>query len=163
MPRESLKILAINPGTKYLGFAVYSGDCLLDWGVRVIKGRWSKEKLKKAREILLSLMDTYQPKVLAIKRLHPARSSINLHLLALRIREFARTKGVKVYQYSIEELENFFLDERANKKELAEVMTSRYPELIPELKKEKSHKNPYHLRMFEAVALGSVCSHKLDK
>lgn len=163
MDRKPLKILAINPGTRYLGIAIFNGAELSSWEVKVLKGRWSKEKLKKVREILLNLMDTYQPKVLAIKRLHPARSSINLHLLALRIREFARTRGLKVYQYSIEELENFFLNEKANKKELAEVIASKYPELIPELKKEKSHKNPYHTRTFEAVALGSMCFHQLDK
>ena len=161
---EALKILAVNPGTRYLGLAVFSGAELSNWEVKVLKGRWSKAKLQRIKEILTEICDTYQPNVLAIKRLHPARESINLHLLALRIREFARKKGMKVCQYSIEEVKNFFLSQgRKNKKGLAEIIASRHPELENELKKEKENKNPYHLRMFEAVALGKICFHQLDK
>jgi Holliday junction resolvasome RuvABC endonuclease subunit len=158
------RILAINPGTKYLGIAIFSGAELLNWEVKVIKGRWSKEKLKKVKEILTEISDTYQFNVLSIKRLHSSRTSLNLKLLALRIKDFARKRGMKVYQYSIEEVKNFFSPEnKMNKKGLAEILTSSYPELSHELEKEKSHKNPYHMRMFEAVGLGSICFQKLDK
>jgi hypothetical protein len=85
-------------------------------------------------------------------------------LLALGIREFARKRGMRVYQYSIEEIENFFSPEdRTNKKELAGILASRYPELSHDLEREKTHRNPYHSRMFEAVALGSMCFQQLDK
>jgi len=67
-------------------------------------------------------------------------------------------KKIKIYEYSIKELEEILLNEgKHNKKTLAEKMVSDYPFLIHELEKEKSHKNPYHLRMFEAVALGAAC------
>jgi hypothetical protein len=68
---------------------------------------------------------------------------------------------MKVYEYSIKELEEIFLrDERHNKKNLVEKMVSDYPFLIHELEKERAHKNPYHIRMFEAVALGAACFQK---
>lgn len=164
MPGEPLKILAVNPGTRYLGMAVFSGAELSSWQLKVLRGRWSKKKLERLREILNQICDVCQPDVLAIKRFHPARSSLNLELLCQRIREFARRKGMKVYQYSIEEVENFFSPEdRTNRMGLAETIASRYPELSHELKKEKESRNPYHLRMFEAVALGSMCFHQLDR
>jgi Holliday junction resolvasome RuvABC endonuclease subunit len=164
MPRIPLTILGINPGSRYLGTAIFHGTELRDWGVKVIEGRWSKEKLGKARMIVSTLIEQYEPDVLAIKRLHPSRSSPSLNLLVGKIKELAKRKSLRLYQYSIKELESFFSkEERINKKRLAEIITSEYPELLHELEKEKSHKNPYHIKMFEAVALGKICFQQLDK
>lgn len=164
MLKTPLTILAINPGSRYLGIAVFQGPELRDWRVKIIKRKGPKEKMKMIKEIVSSFIELYRPNVLAIKRLHSSRSSQNLKQLAARIREFARRKGLKVYQYSIEDLEVFFSPEvRINKEKLAEIITSKYSVLIHELKKEKDNQNPYYIRMFEAVALGSVCFHQLDK
>jgi Holliday junction resolvasome RuvABC endonuclease subunit len=163
MPRE-LKILGINPGTRYLGVAIFEGGELLDWGVKVIKGKRSEERTKMAKKIVSLLIDCGGPEVLAIKLLHPARSSKNLKRLVSQIKELSKRRGLKVYQYSIKELEDFFSpEEKINKRKLAEIVALEYPELLPELEKEKSHKNPYHMRMFEAIALGSMCFHHLDR
>jgi len=111
-----------------------------------------------------SSIEQYQPDVLSIKMLHPSRTSPNLNQLVNRIKELSRRKGLKVYQYSIKELEDFFYPEgRINKRQLAEIIASRYTILSHELKREKAHRNPYHIRMFEAVALGSICLHRLEK
>ena len=39
MTNKPLKILAINPGTRYLGIAVFVGTDLREWAVKVIKGK----------------------------------------------------------------------------------------------------------------------------
>jgi len=164
MPRKPLKIIGINPGTRYLGIAVLQGSELRDWRVKVLKGKWSKEKMKKAIEIISEFIECYEPGVLAIKKLHPSRRSRNLVQLAARIKEFSKRKGLKVYQYSIKDVEEFFIEEdKLNKKNLVEAIISEYPALFHELKREKSHKNPYFIRMFEAVALAALCFHHLDK
>jgi Holliday junction resolvasome RuvABC endonuclease subunit len=136
----------------------------MDWRVKVLKGKWSKEKMKRAIEIISELIDRYEPDVLAIKKLHSSRSSQNLGQFVAKIKELSRKRGLKVCQYSIKELESFFNpEEKINKKRLAEIVTSEYPVLLHEFSKEKSNKNAYHIRMFEAVALGAVCFHQLDK
>lgn len=164
MVKKPFKILAINPGSKYLGIAVFEGPELRDWCIKVIKGKWSKEKIQKAYEVVISFVGQYECNVLAIKTLHPSRSSRNLNRLVAQIKSLAERKGLRVYQYSIKDLEEFISPERRiNKMTLAELITSEYPVLFHELNKEKSHKNAYHLRMFEAVALGAVCFHHLDK
>ena len=164
MPRKPLKIIGINPGTRYLGIAVLQGSELRDWRVKVLKGKWSKEKMKKAIEIISEFIECYERGVLAIKKLHPSRRSRNLVQLAARIKEFSKRKGLKVYQYSIKDVEEFFIEEdKLNKKNLVEAIISEYPALFHELKREKSHKNPYFIRMFEAVALAALCFHHLDK
>jgi len=164
MPKKPLTIIGINPGTRYLGIAVFEGPELLDWRIKILKGKWSKEKMKRAVEIISEFIERYGPAVLAIKKLHPSRRSWNLAQLAAKIKEFSKRKGLRVYQYSIKNLEDFFIEEgKLNKKNLAELIASEYPALFHELQKEKAHKNPYYIRVFEAVALASVCFYQLDR
>jgi len=164
MPKKPLTIIGVNPGTRYLGVTVLQGPELRDWRVKVLKGKWSKEKIRKAIEIISDFIERYEPGVLAIKKLHPSRKSKNLALLVARIKEFSKRKGLKIYQYSIKDLEEFFIQEnKLNKKNLAEEITTEHPALFHELQKEKVHKNPYYIRVFEAVALASRCFRQLDR
>jgi len=163
MLKKSLRIIGINPGTRYLGIAVFQDWDLLDWRVKLLEGKWSKKKIDRVIDMICEYIELYDLNTIVLKKLHPSRSSNNLRLLVSRIKSLAVRKKIKVYEYSIKELEEIFInDERHNKKNLAEKMVSDYPCLIHELEKEKAHKNrnPYHLRMFEAVALGAACFQK---
>ena len=163
MPKKNLTILGINPGARYLGLAVFRGSELRDWRIKVTKGRWSNEKYRKIMEILSGFVEQYSPDVFAIKRLNPSRSSVGLDRLVRKIIALSEKKGIRVYQYGIKELETFFDSAgRSNKKKMAEIIVSEYPVLYCELAKERNNRNPYHLRVFEAVALGSFCFHQLD-
>jgi len=146
-----------------MGIAVFSGPELLDWGVKNIEGRWSKDKIAKIVALISDLIEQHKPDVLAIKKLHPSHSSKNLNRLVSRIKGLSRRRKLRVYQYSIKDLEDFYYPEgRINKRKLAEIVASEHPILSHELNREKTNRNPYHIRMFEAVALGSVCFHQLD-
>jgi Holliday junction resolvasome RuvABC endonuclease subunit len=162
MPKKPLKIIGINPGTRYLGIAVFDGPELMDWRIKVLKGKWSKEKMKKAIEIISEFIERYETAVLAIKKVHPSRRSRNLAQLVAKIKEFSRRKGSRVFQYSIKDVEEFFIEEdKLNKKNLAEAIVLENPALFHELQKEKANKNPYYVRVFEAVALASACAQSL--
>ena len=162
------KILALNPGTRYLGVAFFSGPELRDWGVKVFKGKFSQEKLSKILSWILRVVRDYQAEILALKALHPSRASQGLKDLVKSIRELAKREKLKLYQYSIEELKTSFLKgkgekaKRGNKRELARTIASFYPHLFLELEKERKNKNPYHLKMFEAVALGTLCLRAIE-
>ena len=131
MLRKFTKILAINPGTRYIGIAIFEGLELLDWKVKTIPGRWSGEKLQKIILIAHSLIKRHKPDVLAIKNLHPSRSSVNLRLLIARIKQLAKRNGLKLYQYSINDIENFFSpNKKINKKKLGQIVSFRYPALF---------------------------------
>ena len=164
MTKEPLKIIGINPGTRYLGIAVFQGPELLDWRIKTFKGKWSNAKIEKILGAISEIFELYEPDALAIKKLHPSRRSESLTMLVVKIKKQTRRKGLKVYQYSIKELEDFFVKEgKLNKKNLAEAVVSTYPVLSNELNKEKRHKNPYHVRAVEAIALASICFGELDK
>jgi hypothetical protein len=155
MIREPNRILGINPGTRYLGLAIFDGSVLLEWRVKTFKGKWTKEKSDRILDIIREQIELYDISAIAIKKLHPSRSSKNLKLLVSRIKVLGKKKRLKVQSHSIKELEKFLLtDKKPNKRNLAERIVMEYPALVHELDKEKSHKNAYHLRMIEAVALG---------
>jgi Holliday junction resolvasome RuvABC endonuclease subunit len=163
MPKKTPIILGINPGAKYLGLAVFRGSELRDWRIKVTKGKWANEKYRKILAILSVFIEQYSPDVFAIKRLNPSRSSAGLDRLVRKIIALSEKKGIRVYQYGIKELEAFFDPAgRSNKKKMAEIIALEYPVLLRELNSEKRNKNRYHLRMFEAVALGAMCFHQLD-
>jgi len=152
MPKRPLRIIGFNPGSKYLGIAIFQGSDLRYWGIKVLKGKWSKEKIEKTREILSNFIVQYDLKILAIKRLHPSRSSKNLNRSVTKIKEFIKRKGIRVHEYSMKDLEKFFSPERKiNKKQMAELVASEYPFLFQMLEKEKRNKNPYAIRMFEQL------------
>jgi RNase H-fold protein (predicted Holliday junction resolvase) len=164
MPRTPLKILAINPGTRYLGIALLEEGELLDWEVKVVKGKWSKRKQEKVISIVSELIEQFRPEAVAMKKLHPSRASRNLTRLVDRIVGLVRKKNLKLCCYSIGELESFFSPhEKTNRHKLGDLVASAYPVLCHELEKERSLKNPYRIRMFEAVALAAVCFRQLER
>ena len=164
MPRTPLKILAINPGTRYLGIALLEEGELLDWEVKAVKGKWSKSKQETVISIISELMEQFRPEAVAMKKIHPSRTSCNLTRLVDRMVFLVKRKRLKLCRYSIGELESFFSPhEKANKNELSELVASAFPVLHHELAKEKSLKNPYRIRMFEAVALATLCFRQLER
>lgn len=155
MNNTTSTILAINPGTRYIGIAVFNGSDLVDWGVRVIEGQWSSKKLDKALVVVSELVLDYQPDTLALKKTHHSRTSEQLDELCGRIEALAQERRLKISRYSIEDIKAWHVNGmRANKMTLAELVSLKYPALTRALGRERSSVNPYHVRMFEAVALG---------
>jgi len=157
MNQKTLKIIGINPGTRYLGIAVFQDSELLDWRVKTFRGKWTKEKAERILKVIREQIEIHDINTIAIKKLHPSRSSKNLKLLVSKIKSLVKRKRIKAKSYSVKELERLFLtDEKPNKRNLAEKIIREYPMLAHELNKEKSRKHSYYLRTIEAVALGMM-------
>ena len=155
MLQESITILAVNPGTKYIGLAVFQAPDLAYWGIKVLKGKWSEGKIRSAELALETLIDRYHVDVLVLKKLHSSRSSHSLDCLAASIRKLARRKKIKLSVYFLPDLKvSLGVGMRGNKMAIAGIVTARYPFLIHELERERKHKHPYFVRMFEAIAAG---------
>lgn len=157
-------VLGINPGATYVGIAVLYGTDLQEWCIKTIKGQWSSEKADKHIAIISECIERYAPDAIAIKALHPARSSTQLDELVARIAALCKRKRILCRSYTIKAAEECFAVEGniTNKRQLAEMVAARYPVLFHELYREKSRKNPYHMRMFEAVALATCCVQEID-
>lgn len=155
---DQIRILAINPGWRYLGIAVFCGPELREWRLKIVSARGFEGKMEKVKGCLAALIERYHPNILVIKKLHPSRSSANLRAMTAQITSYCRKKRMAVYSYSIAELEMILSPTgKINKRQLAAMVASEYPALCHELKHEQRNKNPYFMRLFEAVALGAVC------
>jgi len=164
MSKEPLKILGINPGTRYLGLAIFQDWNLLDWRICTFGGKWSAKKLNHILDQISEYIELFDINTIALKKLHQAHSSPQLRLLVSRIKALAKKKKINVYQKSIKEVEDLLLiGGRHNKRKLAEKMAVDYPILAHEFKRDQARKNHYLLRMFETVALGAVCFQKQVK
>lgn len=153
------KILAVNPGTRYIGIAVIEGPELLDWGIKAVSGKWSIRKEDRFKAMIIHLIEKYQPDILTLKKLHPSRSSANLASLNCQILRLADDMKLITCSHTITEIEAaYHSDKRINKRKLAEIVSTNYPFLRRLLKREDVNSNPYYLRMFEAIALAFVCS-----
>jgi Holliday junction resolvasome RuvABC endonuclease subunit len=158
MTNHQPTILGLSPGARYFGFAILCGHDLKDWGIRVIKKKSPEEKLDFGKQILSSLADQHQVNILAIKNLHPSRSSMHLNQLTAALISLARSKGVQICRYPLERVKAAVCGtEKVSKAELANRVCETYPFLSREFEKERASRNPYHTRMFEAVALGLTC------
>lgn len=164
MREREIRILAVNPGSRYLGIAVFHSTELVDWGVRSMRENLSSRKSGRIKSILTEIAETQGINCLAIKRLHPARSSKYLKELAHLLRRWAIGKRLVVREYDVKEIEGFLLpSEKGNKRRLMEEIAVRYPFLYQELERERQNRNPYLVRMFEAVALGVNCLSGIER
>jgi len=160
MSKNNLKILAIDPGTKNIGIAFLEKGKLVYYGVKVIKNKKSPhETLKEGRKIILRLIRDFKPSTLAVEKAFFAKSR-NLALLNVffdEIKTVSRRKKLKFISYAPGTVRKFICGNGwASKKEVAAVVTSKYPELKVYLTQDRFWKERYHQNMFDAVALGMM-------
>lgn len=163
-----------------MGIALFSGAQLRDWRVKVLKGEWSEEKIERIKNIIIGLIEQYQPDVLAIKKLRPTRSSASLDSLVDELKIIAVSQNLPVYEYPMTYVGAFMSPgKKIDKWKLAELMATRYRELLSEWEKERQRmenaerekkpgkkfysKKSYYMRMFEAVFVAYVCFRQLDR
>lgn len=161
MLKEPLRILGINPGTRYLGLAVFQDCSLLEWRICTFAGKWSAQKLNRIIQCIKENIDLHCINLVVVKKHHSSHSSPQIERINSRIRNLARQKGIKIYQPSVKEVENIILPGgRRSKMTLAEKIVDDYPWLNHEWSEERLHKNPYLLRSIEAVGAAAACFRK---
>lgn len=156
-------ILAINPGTRHIGMAVLKGSVLFYWSVKVIRGPLTMAKRRKIAMLIHRVISKYEPDIVVLKNIHSSRTSRHLDRLCNDVETIAAENGIQLVKYSIQEVEAFFSpQERINKTTLSELLRQRHPVLRHELFRERNSYNPYHVRMFEAVALAMMAEARAD-
>ncbi len=151
-------ILAIDPGTRYMGIAVLDGDALLYHGVKTIPEKHSPhERLKIARCAVLRMMHDFQPDTLAIEKAFFAnnRNSALLNVLVDEIRAVAQQRRIAVVAMAPSTVKKRITGNgHATKRAVAEAIISRYPELKVYRGQDRQWKERYHGNMFDAIAIG---------
>ena len=157
-------ILAINPGARYIGLAVFHGPELLDWNVKRVQEENVEERLRRVNSILSEVIKMYDFDCLAIKELHQSRTSEYICKLTKELKSWAQRNGLAVHEYTLKDIEISLLHSaKANKRNIMDEVADVYSFLHSEVEKERANRNGYLVRMFEAVALGMKCLNDLEK
>jgi hypothetical protein len=147
---DELRVLAIDPSTRGLGFAIFEGPHrLLDWGVKQAEGDKNGECVRIVKE----LIDQYQPHVLVLENVagKHSRRRARVRELLQAIRDAARQKGVKVLEETPERVRRAFVPKKDT---IAAAIAGRFPELGSRLPKPRTLTMPEHPAMpvFDATA-----------
>ncbi|MBI1805094.1 MAG: hypothetical protein HYR77_11600 [Ignavibacteria bacterium] len=133
------------------------GTELRDWRIKVIHGKLLVEKFQCLTSILSRLVDSYAPGTIVLKKSHPSRTSTTLNRLQLEAKAFLEQKGVMVQEYTLNQLKMRLLPtKKVNKIKLSEFIVLQHPILFERWEREISLRRPYHMAMFEAVALAKL-------
>lgn len=159
--KRSKRILAIDPGTHYMGVAVLDGARLAYYGVKTLSRKKSPhDTLLESRKVTRGLIDDFRPDILAVEKTFFAnnRNSALLNVFANEIAVTGRRRRLKVVAIAANTVRKIICGNgTATKRQVAEEIARRYPELSPFLTSDRRWKERFNYNMFDAVALGLAC------
>lgn len=158
MPRQPKHpaILALDPGLRELGYAVLAGKQLLVAGVLPLRLTAPTRRLVVLREHLVRWLRSYRPRTLVIEQvpMRPLDSLAGLPALGKMLRRVGRRRRLPVQSYSAKSVRQSLIGNGwAGKREVAEALSSRFPELKVHLTQNRKWKEAYWQNMYDAVAL----------
>ncbi len=151
---EEKRVLALDPTSKGLGFAVLEGpDRLVDWGLKHVRGDLNGKSLAQASDLIRQ----YQPNLLVIEdaRAQGCRRRQRVRRLLARLAPLARRHRVRCRAIPQRWVLACFALEATNKQRIAVAIAERFPELDPRL---PPLRNPFmgedeRTAIFDATAL----------
>jgi Holliday junction resolvasome RuvABC endonuclease subunit len=158
-------VLGIDPGTRFIGFAVLRGRELLDYGVHTLRnGRRPYDLLGQARTHVLASIRDHSPQIVAIEEplLLPTKRAALVSALAQELHERARELGIQVVEISPMRVREIVVENsRATKIDVAEALVrqgfSDLRSLLPKRPERAvlglAEKDLYWLHMFDALGL----------
>jgi len=150
---DEIRVLAIDPGRKGLGFAVLEGPAtLVDRGVKHDTGKLKDEQGLRA---LAELIDRYRPQALAVEDHTASRRGVRWRELLTRIGQLARQKRIPVANFSTACVQQAF---RPRKDVIAAAIAGRFPELGAKLPDSRKIGDSEHSAMpvLDAVAFAQT-------
>jgi Holliday junction resolvasome RuvABC endonuclease subunit len=165
MPTNLPTILAIDPGTKELGFAVLKDSHLEYYGVKTFKRRSPPHALlADIAGFIAALIVRYRPESLAIERTLLIQQSAALLTVATEEIKFtAKHHRLTVNEYAPTNVRAVICQKnKATKRDAVQVIANRFPELARFLRNQTQWEALYWAHMFDAVAVGLMCLHTID-
>ncbi|MDP3779322.1 MAG: hypothetical protein Q8R30_04745 [bacterium] len=158
-----IRLLAIDPGSRYLGVAVFENLRLLDWRIKLTYAQEGdcQAAVSCARKVVRLYMKRYEIKSLVVKRCDHCRGRKSEVVTAMvkEFQRFGKQQRLQVSACDPDKARKFFCKERrAATMEVAKIITSEwYPFLSHLYEKTKAkpwYREKYYLQMFLAIALG---------
>ena len=165
--KKNNRILAIDPGTHYIGVAVLDGTKLVYYGVKTLpKLKSPHDTLTEGRKVMRSLIEDFRPGILAVEKTFFAnnRNSALLNVFADEIVAIGKRKRLRVITMAANVVRKEICGNGwATKREVAQELCHRFPELVPYLSSDRRWKEEFYLNMFDAIALGIAASTRIHR
>ena len=150
-------ILGISPGTRSIGVAVIRDGRLQHWRIHSFPGPWSNKKLRYIQNTLVRYMVRFDVSVMAIKVPDKFPNSTGYNQLIGGINVICERRQILSNYYTLKDLKiEFSGGTQASRNELLKDIVGKYPELLPEFRKENENANSYFFRLFEAVGVATI-------
>jgi Holliday junction resolvasome RuvABC endonuclease subunit len=156
-------ILSIDPGTQYLGVAVFVNGDLVYYAVKTIPTiRPVKALLHSVTNAIDLLIGQFEANVLAIKRIVPHQKSEALSfVVSEEIKIAASRAGLTVKEYDIAQVRTYVCKSpEATKPQATEQLCRQYPELTEYYDPESKARMRHYGHLYDAVAVGLACAMK---
>jgi len=163
-----LRTLAIDPGTREMGYAVLEGTELLHFGVHTFPHRLSAQRLaQEGQRFVTALIETFAPHPFVIEETQYPRSkrSPRLHGFVRGLQHLAKRRRLMVLVYSPTMVKYTMVgDEAAPRRHVAETLVRQgYPYLAKYLATDQRTQEHYWENMFDAITLGLTAYEEVTK
>ncbi|HSK73515.1 MAG TPA: hypothetical protein VK892_17595 [Pyrinomonadaceae bacterium] len=152
-------ILAIAPGKRELGIAVFAGADLVYASVKTLRYRKSNRRsLKEITGILQKLFESFAVKTVVIKSISQyQKRSPDLEKIAGRIKSESAKNNLETGEVTLEQIKLVLgKDKTPTEKKAFEALLESYPQLERYWNRPNKWQNDYYAFLFSAVAAGAV-------
>lgn len=130
----------------------------MDWQIKTFKDKWIPRKQKMIVQSILTVIKRYNVSTVALKIPYRAEKTTNLSALLRAIQTAFSKQGIPLHQYTLNELKKNDAD---NKQLMMAQIVKKYPCLHSLYQKERSNRNHYYLKIFEALLAADHCQQQL--
>jgi crossover junction endodeoxyribonuclease RuvC len=156
MPKKTATLLALDPGTRDLGYAVLRGKRLVTSGVVPLRLLPLERRFREARTLLEEWRRAYKPRLVVLEATHaqPGLTFHRVHVFSQAVTRWAQKRRIPVVRYAPQTVRAAVAGNgKARKRELARAVATRIPALRVYVTQDRKWKERYFQNMFDAVAL----------
>ena len=149
-------ILGLSLNSRTIGMAVVSGGTLIDYKIKLLKERWSNQKLERIISCINLYIQEYAVEKVSLLLPHRHYTNPETKILLEKIKGHCRKAKLPICYYKAKDLHTLHEHTRAKKKALMQALSTLYPELSLAQKKELANKKRYYCKLFEAVGAATL-------
>lgn len=147
-------ILALDPGARECGVAVFVGETLQYFATKTLPRRLSNDALlAQARRLTTALLAEYQPDVVILSR--KRLPSPTIQMVVRQMRRTAQSHALVVWQYNLADVRlALCASHTVTRQEIIARLIARFPALRYYCVQPTKWQTAYRQRMFAAIATG---------
>lgn len=149
-------ILAIAPGNREFGIAIFAGTELFYYSVKTLN---PKNNLpEQVSGLLKKFFRWFTPRVVVLKSINQYQKlSKNLEIIVKQIEFEARQKELQIVEISFEQIKRaLYRNGKSTQKSALKSLINDYPELKRFWNRPNKWQNDYYSFLFSAVAVGAI-------